>query len=48
MIFTTDHFYLKFQIDNSKPNTALDSVFNEFERITRYGTLHEIINNWYH
>ena len=47
MIFSIDHFCIKFQIDNSKPNTALDPVFNEFENITHYGMLHKIIINCY-
>ena len=48
MLFTIDHFCLKFHIDNSKPNTALDPVFNEFENITHHGMLHEMITNGYH
>ena len=47
MIFVLDRFCPKFQIDNSQPNTALDPVFNEFERIRHYGMLQEIIINCY-
>ena len=43
MIFTIYYFCPKFQIDNSQSNTALDPVFNEFERIKRYGMLREIV-----